>query len=175
MDVRFVAPDWKSLDDLHSEAIFAPFFSDERPLKGVLGLIDWRLCGFVSRMMLQNIVQGQMGETVLLPLRPRLLVDKLFLFGLGAQASFDDGLSFSVTKRMLEVGARARVRAMALVLPGRSSGRVSAVAAIESFVQATAGRREQDELVVIEPPEAQKEMDPILQRERRRARAAGGG
>jgi hypothetical protein len=60
---------------------------------------------------------------------------------------------------------------MALVLPGRSTGRVSAAAAMEGFVQAVGQRRDQDEVVLIEPPEAQRDMDPILQRERRRARA----
>jgi hypothetical protein len=174
MDVRFVNPDWKSLDVLHSEAIFAPFFSDERPLRGVLGLIDWRLCGFVSRMIMQGVLHGRSGETVLVPLRPRLRMDKLFLFGMGPEQDFDETLLRGATERMLEVAARARVRAMALVLPGRSTGRVSAVSAMEGFVSAVGERRDQDEVVLLEPPEAQREMDAILQRERRRARATGG-
>jgi hypothetical protein len=173
MDVRFVVPDWKSLDALHTEAILTPFFSDERPLTGVLGLIDWRLCGFVSRAILRGALRGEAGETVLMPLRPRLRMDKLFLFGLGPEQAFDESQLRAVTERMLEVGTRARVRAMAMVLPGRSTGRVSASSAMEGFVQAVARRRDQDEVVLIEPPEAQREMDPILQRERRRARAAG--
>jgi hypothetical protein len=174
MHIRFAAPDWKSLDALQSEAILAPFFSDERPLTGVLGLIDWRLCGFVSRQIQRGVVRGELGDTVLVPLRPRFTADKLFLFGLGSEQRFDAKLMQSVTERMLDVGTRARVRAMALVLPGRSTGRVSATVAMENFVLATAQRKEPDEVVLIEPPEAQREMDPILQRERRRARAAGG-
>ena len=59
MDVRFVAPDWENLDALRSEAILTPFFSDERPLAGVLGLIDWRMCGFVSRMVVRGHVRGE--------------------------------------------------------------------------------------------------------------------
>ena len=172
MHVRFAAPDWKSLDVLQSEAILAPFFKDERPLTGVLGLIDWRLCGFVSRLILDGVVVGSLGETVLVPLRPRFAADKLFLFGLGEQAQWDESLQQSVTERMLNVGTAARVRALALVLPGRSTGKVRAAAAMESFVRATANRREPDEVVLIESPEAQKEMAPILQRERRRALAA---
>ncbi|MET0390646.1 MAG: M17 family peptidase N-terminal domain-containing protein [Polyangiales bacterium] len=175
MHVRFAAPDWKSLDVLHSEAILAPFFSDERPLTGALGLIDWRLCGFVSRLIQRGVVQGSFGETVLVPLRPRFASDKLFLFGLGPRESFAAAQQQSVTERMLDVGVNARVRAMALVLPGRNTQHVSAPEAIESFVRASANRKsraEPDEIVLIETPEAQKEMSPILQRERRRARAA---
>jgi hypothetical protein len=173
MDVRFVTPDWKSLDALQSEAILAPLFSDERPLRGVLGLIDWRLCGFVSRMLQRGVLQGAAGEDVLIPLRPRLLVDKLLLFGLGPEAEFDEARAAAATERMLAAGVRARMRAMALVLPGRNTGCISAVTAMESFVQATAQSRDHDEVVLIEAAEAQKDMDPILQRERRRARAAG--
>jgi hypothetical protein len=172
MHVRFAAPDWKSLDVLQSEAILAPFFSDERPLTGALGLIDWRLCGFVSKQIQRGVVKGSLGETVLVPLRPRFAADKLFLFGLGARDSFDPALQQSIVERMLDVGTRARVRAMALVLPGRSTQAIDAESAIESFVRASAQRLEPDEVVLIETPEAQKEMSPILQRERRRAAAA---
>ena len=172
MLVRFASPDWKSLDALQSEAILAPFFSDERPLKGLLGLIDWRLCGFVSRLIMRGVVRGELGETVLVPLGPRFASDKLFLFGLGGAESFQPELVQSVTERMLDVSTAARVRAMSLVLPGRSTGKVSASVAMESFVVATAHRREPDEITLLEPPEAQKDMAPILQRERRRARAA---
>jgi Cytosol aminopeptidase family, N-terminal domain len=172
MHVRFAAPNSKSLDVLHSEAILLPFFSDERPLTGALGLIDWRMCGFVSRLIQRGVVHGRFGETVLVPLQPRFASHKLFLFGLGSRESFDPELQQSVIEHMLDVGTRARVRAMALGLPGRSTQSVTATAAMESFVRATARRREPDEVVLIEAPEAQREMSPILQRERRRASAA---
>ena len=172
MEVRFVAPDWENLDALRSEAILTPFFSDERPLAGVLGLIDWRMCGFVSRMVVRGHVRGARGEHVLVPLKPRFTVDKLFLFGLGPEAEFDDHVLRDTTERMLDVVARAQVRATALVLPGRNTQRVPAADAMESFVRAVATRRSQDEIVLLEPPEAHKDMAPILQRERRRARAA---
>jgi hypothetical protein len=172
MHVRFAAPDWKSLDSLHAEAILLPFFSDERPLTGALGLIDWRLCGFVSRQIQRGIVHGRLDETVLVPLQSRFASDKLFLFGLGPRDQFDPQLQQQLIERMLDVGTRARVRTMALGLPGRSAPTVTAIGTMESFVRATAQRREPDEVVLIETPEGQKDMAPILQRERRRASAA---
>lgn len=175
MEVRFVAPDWDNLDALRSEAILTPFFSDERPLCGVLGLIDWRMCGFVSRMLGSGMVKGERGEHALIPLKPRFTVDKLFLFGLGPEAAFDDAVLHDTTARMLEVVARAQVRATAIVLPGRGTQRVPAAEAMESFVRAVAERDTQDEVVLLEPLEAHKDMEPILQRERRRARAASAG
>jgi hypothetical protein len=175
MDVRFVAPDWENLDALRSEAILTPFFSDERPLAGVLGLIDWRMCGFVSRMVVRGHVRGERGEQVLVPLKPRFTVDKLFLFGLGPESDFDDAVMRDTTERMFDVLAQAQVRATAIVLPGRNTQRVPAADAMETFVRVVATRSSQDEVVLLEPLEAHKDMAPILQRERRRARAASVG
>src|ERR1700741_4365170 len=140
MDVRFVAPDWENLDALRSEAILTPFFSDERPLAGVLGLIDWRMCGFVSRMVVRGDVRGGRGEPVVGPLTPRFTVDKLFLFGLGPESDFDDAVMRDTTERMFDVLAQAQVRATAIVLPGRNTQRVPAADAMETFVRAVATR-----------------------------------
>lgn len=174
MDIRFLAPELHHLDALKCEAILAPFFSDERPLLGALGLIDWRMCGFLSRAIARGDIRGEPLETVLVPLRPRFAVDKLFLFGLGPEKHFDPSTLASIVTHMLSVVARAKVRTTACVLPGRSTGCVGATAAMESFVAASHVHREQDGVILIEPPEAQREMDPIVQRERRRNRAAGG-
>jgi Cytosol aminopeptidase family, N-terminal domain len=173
MDIRFVAPEMDALDALKCEAILATFFSDDRPLSGVLGLIDWRLCGFVSRSIVQGQITGAFGETSLVPLRPRLGVDKLFLLGLGASDEFADARLSEATARMLDVVARAKVRTAALVLPGRSTERIAPAVAMESFVSASLASGGQDELILIETVEARRDMEPIVQRERRRARVAG--
>jgi hypothetical protein len=174
MDVRFVSPELSNLDALRCEAILAPFFSDERPLRGVLGLLDWRLCGFLSQAIVRGFVQGERGEVALVPLRPRFTVDKLFLFGLGPSAQLDASMLTDVTARMLDVVTQAKVRTAAIVLPGRSTAQVQPMAAMESFVLASKTHGLQDEVILLEPPEAQREMDPIVQRERRRARVTDG-
>ena len=171
MDIRFAAPELEALDALKCEAIVATFFSDDRPLSGVLGLIDWRMCGFLSRAIKRGIVTGADGETVLLPLRPRFAVDKLFLLGLGPERSFDPKRLTEITTRMLEVATNAKVRTTALVLPGRSTATIAPTLAMESFVTASQQHSTQDEFILLEPPVAQREMEPIVQRERRRARA----
>lgn len=174
MDIRFVTPALDALDVLKCEAILASFFSDERPLTGVLGLIDWRMCGFLSNAITRGTVKGAFGETVLVPLRPRFGVDKLFLLGLGPEQDFDAAAQASATARMLDIVARANVRTSALVLPGRSTQRIEPLIAMESFVTASRSHTNKDEIILLEPPEAQREMEPIVQRERRRARVSDG-
>jgi hypothetical protein len=171
MYVRFAAPELKQIDALRCEALALPLFRDERPLSGALGLIDWRLCGFLSRMLVAEHIAGDSGETVLVPARPKLSFDKLFLFGLGPRAEFDAGRGERAIDHMLRTLARARVRTTALVLPGRNTSALSPPRAMELFIAVTARHEDHDELVLLETAEAQREMEPVVERERRRARA----
>lgn len=173
MHVRFVPPDLRALDGLSSEALVLPFFSDERPLGGVLGLVDWRTAGLVSRAIRAGRVTGALDERVLFPGRPKLVMDKLIVFGLGPRAEFGPGLLHGAVAGMLETIVAARVRSAAIVLPGRDVAVIDADAAIEALIAQEAVSEIRDDIVVIEPVEAQKAMQPVIERERRRARARG--
>ena len=45
MDIRFLAPDLRALDEASVEVAVASFWQDERPMRGFAGLLDWRLWG----------------------------------------------------------------------------------------------------------------------------------
>ena len=171
MYIRFTVPELKQIDALRCEALALPLFSDERPLRGALGLVDWRMCGFISRLRAGERVLGSARESVLIPARPKLSMDKLFLFGLGAESGFDAAAVRTAVDHMLDTLAQARVRTTALCLPGRATNRIAPEKAMEAFIAATAQRTEHDELILLEPHEAQREMEPVIERERRRARA----
>lgn len=172
MDVHFVVPELRRLDELKVESLVVPFFSDERPLRGALGSVDWRLCGRISRLIERGVVTGVRGETVLVPARPRLPFEKLFLFGLGPKASFDFDANDAAVDAMLATLTRARVRASVLVLPGRALGFVTSIVAMEAFLRIAEKHPELDAITIVEDAESQKAMLPIVERERRRARAA---
>ena len=171
MHVRFTVPELKQIDALRCEALALPLFSDERPLRGALGLVDWRMCGFVSRLRGTGRLQGSWQETVLIPARPKLSMDKLFVFGVGASSELDPARVRAAVDHMLDTLARARVRTTALALPGRAVGCLPPDKAMEAFIAASAQRDEHDELILLEPPDAQREMERVVERERRRARA----
>jgi hypothetical protein len=171
VDVRFILPAIELLDETDCEALAVPFFEDERPLRGVLGMVDWRLCGFISRMIIRGRIRGLLGEAVLVPGRPHLNVDKLFLFGLGPQESLSEGLAEEVTEQMLSTLAAAAARTSALTLPGRAADSISAARAMEIFLQVSDRHPEHDEVIVVESAGGQKDMLPVLERQRRRARA----
>lgn len=171
MHVRFAAPEQKQLDGLRCEALALPVMADERPLRGALGLVDWRLCGFVSRLIKRGLLDPRPNETLLVPGRPKLSVDKVFLFGAGPRQQLDAARQRELIACMLDTVARAGVRTTALVLPGRGSASVSPEDAMECFVAVALPRSEHDDLVLLEPTEAQRAMEPVLERERRRAHA----
>lgn len=171
MDVRFVAPDLRRLDELKSEALALTFFEDERPLRGALGLVDWRLCGQISRLLLRGRARGALHETLLVPTRPRLSFEKLFLFGAGRSDQLDERRFVELVERVLTTLDRARVRASVVGLPGRSLGRVPPQRAMELFLERAAAHPEQDQFTLIEDHDAERAMTPVVERERRRVRA----
>ncbi|MFK7990951.1 MAG: M17 family peptidase N-terminal domain-containing protein [Sandaracinaceae bacterium] len=172
MDVRFVTPDLRRLDELKSEALALPFFEDERPLRGALGLVDWRLAGQLSRLLLASRATGAPGDAVLVPTRRRLAFDKLFLFGAGPSDAFDEKVFRRVSDHMFATLERAWVRSSVLALPGRSLERIAPARALELFIR-VAGRHEgQDHVTLVETAEGARAMGPVIERERRRERAA---
>ena len=171
MLVRFITPSLRCFDDLKSEAMSVPFFSDERPPRGALGMVDWRLGGRVSSLLGAGRICGNRGETVLIPARPRLTFEKLFLFGMGERAAFSLDAFDELVDRMFDTLTRARVRASTCVLPGRTGGQLDAAIAMERFLEVARRHPEHDEITLVEPADAQKTMMPLVERDRRRARA----
>jgi len=169
MYLRFAPPTTEHLDRLRCEALALPLLSDERPLRGALGIVDWRLCGLVSRLVIGGSVSTSPLQTTLVPGRPKLVVDKVFLFGAGPSEQLDSARQRELVEHMLDTAVAAGVRTTALVLPGRGTDLVSAAEAMVILVSVARARAEIDELIVLEPADAQKSMEPVLERERRRA------
>ncbi len=174
LDVRFAVPDLRALDAVRCEAMALAFFEDERPLRGALGLCDWRMMGRLSRMLVRGDLRGARGERALTPGRPRLGAEKLFLFGLGPRADFDEDTFRAVAGEMLATLDAARVGTTAIALPGRALELIEPERAMMLFLELPEARAARDELVVIDHAEAQRQMAPSIERARRRARAAEG-
>lgn len=171
MEVRFVPLDLSRMDVLRFEAIALAHFDDERPLRGAAGLCDWRMCGAISRWIARGCIKGQRGELVLLPARSRLPFDKILLVGLGARDQFGEQVFTEALGRVITAMQDLRLRSFVLSLPGRGTGTVTPADAIRWFL-ASVERADLDEVVLLEDPEAQRQMAPFVEAERRRVRAA---
>ena len=72
-----------ALDALDVDALLV-FVGPERPLQGLAGFADWRLCGALSRAMRSGLFAAAPGEALLLPSGGRLRPARVFCFGLPA-------------------------------------------------------------------------------------------
>jgi len=125
--------DAESLARVGAEVAVAGFFRDQRPLRGGAGLADWRLCGFVSRLLLAERATGELGEAVLATTHGRLRADRLLLVGLGLRQRFNAEAHRTAVERVLQRLLDLGASSAAVDLPAPSAD-THPEALAESFV-----------------------------------------
>lgn len=83
---RLLEPSLAAVDALAVDTVVVGFCRDVRPLAGLLGMIDWRVCGRLSRLIQAGMITGDVDEKVLFPTGGRLSAPRLFLHGWGSVA-----------------------------------------------------------------------------------------
>ncbi len=71
-----------------AELTVLPIFSDELPLQGLAGVLDWRMGGRISTMVREGICTGNQGEQVLTLSQTTATLCRIVLLGLGLRAEF---------------------------------------------------------------------------------------
>jgi hypothetical protein len=170
VDLRFTTPNLRKLDLLGTEVLVAALAADERPPHGTAGLVDWRLSGRLSRLLLGGFATGKAGEVLLLPGKPKLPFDKVLLFGIGETAHFDEDAFRGTLERILTTLEGLRARTAVVELPGRHFGAIRPEQAADILLERTAGRREHDVWTLIETADSQRTITQHMIQERRRVR-----
>jgi len=169
--LHFLPPELAKWDGAAAEALALSFFVDERPLRGAAGLCDWRLGGRLSRLLKSGRLVGGREETTLIPpAGHRLAFPRVFLFGLGESAGFDEARYRAEVRRIRAVLARAGLKSYGVQPPGRATGLIAARRALELWLDEAARDGHAAEVTIIESAGGQKEMAETL-----RARAKAGG
>ncbi|WP_373049377.1 M17 family peptidase N-terminal domain-containing protein [Vulgatibacter sp.] len=105
------------LDGLGVPDLVAFVAEDERPLRGLAGLVDWRLCGALTRQVKAEHFAGRAGDALLTVSGGRLPAGRIFLFGVGPSASVVKGRPGAWLHEALDAVARAGGMRIALALP----------------------------------------------------------
>lgn len=84
-------------------------FADCRPLKGNAALLDWRLNGRLSRILMKNRFRGDFKEALLLPSEGRIRSREILFLGLGDQAVFNEASLSPFSHFVLEKLAQKKV------------------------------------------------------------------
>ncbi|HLL25957.1 MAG TPA: M17 family peptidase N-terminal domain-containing protein [Kofleriaceae bacterium] len=151
-------------DEARRDCLVLAVFKDDRPLRGAAGLVDWRLCGKLSRLLTASRANGDAGETMMLPPGRRLPFGRLLWFGLGDAKGYSDERFKKDVAWILKVVRGAGVGEWALQLPGRASGLIGARRAVELVLD--------DELLgeqpvaILEDPAGQKDIAELLRSQR---------
>lgn len=104
--VSLVPPDLARWDQTEADGMCVAFCSDERPLRGAAGLLDWRLCGAISRALLRGRLRGDRDEVTLMPSAGRLSFPKILLFGIGPSEATSDVVCRAACRQMAATTAR---------------------------------------------------------------------
>ena len=169
MDFRFIAPSLRDLDTATAELLACCIWSDVRPVRGLAGLLDFRLAGKLSGLSREKFLDGAMGEALLLPGRPRLPFEKVLVFGLGARSGFGEGTFRQAVQHISQALEGLHVLRAVVELPGRCDGSISPERAAELLVPSIASDAH-DAWWLVEEVEAQRRMAPKLFEDRRRLR-----
>ncbi len=117
-----VPADLSTLDRLVTDALAVFCFSDVRPLLGAAAMLDWRLCGRLSRALERGHVTGARGEVALLPTSTRRK-RRVFVFGLGPRRTADRRVFREACREAARVLRSASAMDAAYVAPLASQDR----------------------------------------------------
>lgn len=174
IDLRFVPPDLRKLDEAGSEVIVCGVWRDTRPLSGLAELLDWRLAGRLSRLAKQSFLVGEVGEVLVVPVRPRLPFDKILVAGLGPRAVFSEATFRTVLTRVLDALDGLSVKKAVMELPGRGDGGLEPERAAEVLLDVVTSSSEREVLCLVEDADAQRRMEKHAQERHRVALRAQG-
>lgn len=118
MKVACVEPTLEAIDALEGvDAFCLMVASDDRPLSGAAGFLDWRLLGALSRVLLNGFFKGELGEKLLIPTQGKVPPVKAFALGVGPGATIDVNVLEEVLADAAQVLKKAGVTSVALALP----------------------------------------------------------
>jgi hypothetical protein len=171
MEIQFLAPELRRLDSANVELCACAVWSDERPVRGLAGLLDWRLGGRISALLKSRFFVGELGDALLVPGKPHVPFEKVLLVGLGERSAFGEDRFRQGVLHVANALERLHIRRAVVELPGRASGAIEPEPAITLTLECVGASAEHDTWWIVEPLADQKRTELRAAEERRRIRA----
>jgi len=140
-----------TLDEVDSQVALILSYSDIRPLRGQAGLVDWRLNGFLSKLIVSDRFGGRMGEALLMPSQGRLGPKELMILGLGDQGALREEDYPKLVTLILEKLLLKKNPSISLSLSDLASGMFEWRNAVRLFMSMLSGREEDYQINLVEP------------------------
>ncbi len=148
LQVTFETGHPAKLDGL--DGAVAVVHADERPLVGVAARADWRLNGFLSRLVGSGRFNGDRGEWLLVHTQGRLPYTHLFLVGLGRRGEQNAPGARNALEGVAGKVALAGIHRFAVDLSELTPGSLAPEEAMVVFLEALSNAYPEDELA--DPP-----------------------
>ena len=130
----------EAVDRFSGDSLVLFCYEDVRPLRGIAGLVDWRLCGAVSQAIASGDFNGRPGEVLLVPGFGRLNQRRLFVFGLGSASQKKPDHIAHACRHVFDVLTDANSKSVTLAAPRTASDDDTET----EFVRAIAEQRPKD-------------------------------
>ena len=114
---RIASGDLRGLDALEVDALALLFWEGRAQPLGVAGFVDWRLLGYVARLILGAHFLGARGEALLMPGTRGIGARRIFLLGLGARPDATEAYVRAGLEQSCRVLADARAVSVAVAPP----------------------------------------------------------
>jgi len=141
------------LDEIETHLTMVLAYEDIRPLKGQAGMVDWRLNGSLSDLILKRRFQGKRGEALLMPLQGRLPAKELIVLGLGNQQEIQDQELPRFVSMILDKLLLKKDSSFSLSLSDLAKGMFEWRNAVRLFMSMLSGRSEDYHVSLVEPLE----------------------
>jgi hypothetical protein len=93
-------------------------FADEKPPRGICGLIDWRLNGMISKEIKKGRIIGDFEEKILIPFPGRVGAEMLLLIGLGNTSDINYDKIYNAAYLMTQTVDRMALKSFAFEIYG---------------------------------------------------------
>ncbi|HKX12978.1 MAG TPA: M17 family peptidase N-terminal domain-containing protein [bacterium] len=141
------------LDEIENHLAMVLTYEDVRPLRGQAGMVDWRLNGRLSELILKERFNGQHGEALLMPLQGRLPAKELMVLGMGAHSQLQDQDTPRYVSMILDKLLLKNNRSFSLSFSDLVHGMFEWRNAVRLFMSMLSGREEDYQISIVEPRE----------------------
>lgn len=146
-------------DRVDAATLVIGVFLDERPLRGAAGLVDWRMNGYLSRLLLARRLSGDANESTLVATQGRIRSGAVVLVGLGARSLYGFDRIADVSSAVTRMLQKLRMDEFAIEVPGArflgldpAESAYNAVKGIVKVLSASDPSRGRMRVTFLEPP-----------------------
>lgn len=139
------------IDRLDGDTLALDLLVEERPPRGLAGLVDWRLNGLVSRWLTEGDFDPAGEDPLLFGGSPRLGTQRLFLLPLGQRSDLLTRRLPRICDNFADLLARSGARRIASAVPGAQIDGVADEQAVETWLAALSVHLPKVELTLLLP------------------------